>query len=152
MPLHGHCERSEAIPPFQIASLTSFTRNDTLLSASVLVRGSQRLCVNCGQLLTEAVISPIIGPSSGDRNYGSSGFRVGNRVVFSLPWTRRHGWRRVGSRRTVCMGSVLVGAGLALPNQASDPEKGAASSAPTIRYHHDRQPISPHDFLKSRQH
>ncbi|MBF8262049.1 MAG: hypothetical protein HW376_1578, partial [candidate division NC10 bacterium] len=28
---------------------------------------------------------------------------------------------------------ILVGAGLALPNQASDPEKGAASSAPTIQ-------------------
>jgi len=28
---------------------------------------------------------------------------------------------------------ILVGAGLALPNQASDLEKGAASSAPTIQ-------------------
>ena len=28
---------------------------------------------------------------------------------------------------------LLVGAGLALPNQASDPENGAASSAPTIQ-------------------
>ena len=28
---------------------------------------------------------------------------------------------------------LLVGAGLALPNQTSDPEKGAASSAPTIQ-------------------
>jgi hypothetical protein len=36
---------------------------------------------------------------------GSSGFRVGNRVVFFLPRTRRPCWRRVGSRRTVCMGS-----------------------------------------------
>src|SRR3972149_8186647 len=85
MPLHGHCEHihfaqcklREAIPPFQIAQpalsaaegVTSFTRNDTLLSASVLVRGSQRLCVNCGQLLTEAVISPMIGPSIRDRDY-----------------------------------------------------------------------------------
>jgi len=28
---------------------------------------------------------------------------------------------------------ILVGAGLALPNQSDDPEKGAASSAPTIQ-------------------
>jgi hypothetical protein len=38
-------------------------------------------------------------------NKGSSGFRVGNRVLFFLPRTRRHGWRRVGSGRTVCMRS-----------------------------------------------
>ena len=45
MSLHGHCERSEAIPPFQIAQpalsaaegVASFPRNDTLLSAFVLV-------------------------------------------------------------------------------------------------------------------
>jgi hypothetical protein len=97
---------------------------------------------------------------------GSSGFRVGNRVVFFLP-------RTVGMAGGVsghvepCAGiMLLVGAGpvlsipavsfeslrtngwdveacaelsrsgLALPNQASDPEKGAASSAPTIQIPH----------------
>jgi hypothetical protein len=36
---------------------------------------------------------------------------------------------------------ILVGAGLALPNQASDPEKGAASSAPTIQIPHPEEPF-----------
>ena len=42
---------------------------------------------------------------------------------------------------------ILVGAGLALPNQASDPEKGAASSAPTIQ----AQQAAPLRFRRSKQ-
>jgi len=69
--------------------------------------------------------------------FGSSGFRVGNRVVFFLPRTRS-AWLeacQVTSNRVHGI-MILVGAGHALPNQASDPEKGAASSAPTIQIPH----------------
>ena len=99
---------------------------------------------------------------------GSSGFRVGNRVVFFLPRTvgiaggvsghvEPRTWDHAPRRDRACHFDKLSAqpepaeacpepsrracaelsrSGLALPNQASDPEKGAASSAPTIQIPH----------------
>ena len=81
---------------------------------------------------------------------GSSGFRVGNRVVFFLPRTVS-AWLeacRVMSNRVHGI-MLLVGAGLALPNQASDPRRAQQAAPLRFRYHHDRQSRYPHHFLKS---
>ena len=63
-------------------------------------------------------------------------------MIVAAPWVAAAG--RVRSWPEACRVTsdrlhgimILVGAGLALPNQASDPEKGAASSAPTIQIPH----------------